>query len=186
MTALGRTNRYIAPMILVRAAAGCLILLLLVACASSKLPNTPKILREEFVGTTPCDIRSREFLGSLTTNSPCHSITWHLRLFEDPKTRRPATYTLVANYGLPGRNDPNQIEDGPTVKLEGRWEIDHGHKANPRAAVYRIHGTNVQKSVSLGRVGEHLFHFLNPDKSLMIGNAGWSYTLNRKGVGREN
>lgn len=32
------------------------------------------------------------------------------------------------------------------------------------------------------RVGENLLHFLNSDNSLRIGNAGWSYTLNRKGA----
>jgi hypothetical protein len=39
--------------------------------------------------------------------------------------------------------------------------------------------------VSLVKVGENLLHFLNPDKNLMIGNAGWNYTLSRKGVGKD-
>jgi hypothetical protein len=87
---------------------------------------------------------------------------------------------------LPGRNDPNQIEDGPTVTLKGKWETIRGHNANPQATVYRIHGDNAEKTMSLGRVGANVFHFLDPDKGLTIGNAGWSYTLNRKGVGSEN
>jgi hypothetical protein len=35
-------------------------------------------------------------------------------------------------------------------------------------------------------VGKHLLHFANSDNQLAIGNAGWSYTLNRKGIGYEN
>lgn len=165
-------------------AAGLLIALLLAGCAGSDLSAARSVVKEEFVGTTPCDARSREFLGGVATNAPCHCITWQLTLLVNQKTGRPTTYTLTAAYGLPGRNDPNQIEDGPTAKREGKWEITHGHKANPQAAVYRLHGG--KESISLGRVGQHLFHFLEPDQSLRIGDAGWSYTLNRKGIGQEN
>ena len=136
---------------------------------------------QEFVGTTPCDTRSREFVGGVATNSPCHSITWHLTLLTD---RNGGTYSLVTTYGLPGRNDPNQIEPGPQMTLKGRWEADRGRKSDAGAMVYRLRSPDGQKSVSLARVGEHLLHFLAEDNSLMIGNAGWSYTLNRKG--REN
>jgi hypothetical protein len=171
-------------MILVRVA-GCLILLLMAGCASSVAPASRAAASEEFVGTTPCDVRSREFLGGLGTNAPCHSVTWTLTLYTNRQTRLPATYHLVASYGLPGRNDPNQIEDGPTVKLEGTWEIVRGHAANPRAMVYRLHGKN-GRALNLVRLGEHLLHFADADNRLAIGNAGWSYTLNRKGIGHEN
>jgi hypothetical protein len=165
--------------------AGCL-LLLLAECSLSDSPGAPILQKQEFVGTTPGDASSREFIGGLPADAPCHCITWDLTLFTDQKTGQPATYSLVAKYGLPGRNDPNQIEDGPALKLEGRWEISQGHKANPQAVVYRLHGKNLENTLSVGRVGEHLFHFLDRDQSLKLGNAGWSYTLNRKGVGKEN
>jgi hypothetical protein len=171
-------------MILVRVA-GFLILLLIAGCASSVAPAGRGAASEEFVGTTPCDVRSREFLGGLGTNAPCHSITWHLTLFTNQQASLPSKYTLVATYGLPGRNDPNQIEGGPTVRLEGRWEIVRGSAANPRAKVYRIHGEG-GRALSLVQLGEHLLHFEDSDHRLRIGNAGWSYTLNRKGIGYEN
>jgi hypothetical protein len=165
--------------------AGMLIVLLLVGCGSSRAPIARATASEEFVGTTLCDVRSREFIGGLATNAPCHCVTWHLTLLTNQQTRLPSTYTLVVKYGLPGRTDPNQLEDGPTEKREGTWEIVRGSATNPRAIVYRIHGQG-GRVLSLVRLGENVFHFLDPENRLMIGNAGWSYTLNRKGIGYEN
>jgi len=61
-------------------------------------------------------------------------------------------------------------------------EIVRGTKAKPNAVVYRLYGDGRKKSVSLVQAGENILHFLNEDKTLRVGNAGWSYTLNRKGV----
>jgi hypothetical protein len=176
--------RYTALMILVRLA-GFLFLLLMAGCASSAVMASRAATSEEFVGTTPCDVRSIEFLGGLGTNTPCHSVTWHLTLSTNQQKSMPSTYTLVATYGLPGRNDPNQIEEGPTVRLEGTWEIVGASAANHRATVYRVHGQS-GRTLSLMRLGKHLLHFLDSDNRLLIGNGGWSFTLNRKGIGYEN
>jgi hypothetical protein len=165
--------------------AGLLMLLFLAGCASSVAPASRDAASEEFVGTIPCDVRSREFLGGLGTNAPCHCVTWHLTLFTNQHASLPPKYTLAAKYGLPGRNDPNQIEDGPSVRLEGKWELVRGHAANARATVYRIHGEG-GRALDLARLGEHVLHFSDSNNRLMIGNAGWSYTLNRKGIGHEN
>jgi hypothetical protein len=40
--------------------------------------------------------------------------------------------------------------------------------------LYELNG-----AVSLVQVDTNILHVLNPDRSLMIGNGGWSYTLNR-------
>ena len=109
------------------------------------------------------------------------SITWHLTFSTNLNSNQRATYRLLAQYGLQGKADPNQIEDGPVVELAGEWEIVHGSKADSRAVVYRLARPGKEKSVSLVRVGENVLHFLSEDKTLRIGNAGWSYTLSRKG-----
>lgn len=138
------------------------------------------------MGTTPCDSLSREFLGGLATNAPCHCITWDLKFFAAENPGQQGRFDLVVRYGLPGRDDPNQLEEGPMVELQGRWDVAKGTKANANAKVYRIYRDNLDKPLSLVKATEHLLHFLDSDKSFRIGNAGWSYTLNRKGVGSEN
>lgn len=126
----------------------------------------------EFVGSTPGDALAREFLGGLATNAPCHYIRWQITLLTNQNT-----YRVVARYGIPARNNPNQSEDGPSVSSQGTWEIVKS--AKPDAVVYRLTAEKSQRSLSFVKVGDNLLQVLNPDGSLMIGNGGWSYTLNR-------
>jgi hypothetical protein len=137
---------------------------------------------EEFAGTTPCDIISREFLGGVQTNAPCHSITWKL-IMHPAENGKDGKYSLAVAYGLPREDDPNQIVDGPKIKWDGRWEIERGSKASANAVVYRLTREGSKTPLRLVKASKHLLHFLNGDKTLRVGNAGWSYTLNRKGQG---
>ena len=51
--------------------------------------------------------------------------------------------------------------------------------AKPDRVVYRLTADKSQRSLSFVKIGDNLLHLLNPDGSLMVGNGGWSYTLNR-------
>jgi hypothetical protein len=165
---------------------GCWALLWLAYASPYAMASGRDSVAAEFVGTSPCDLLPREFAGGFAATEPCHCITWQLTLFTNRNDGLPGSYKLVANYGLPGKNDANQVEDGPQVEQQGTWKIVKGTKANPDAVVYQMTADKGAKSVSLVKVGEHLLHFLNPDKSLMVGNAGWNYTLSKKRVGKQN
>lgn len=141
---------------------------------------------EEFVGSIPCDLASRDFVRGISTNVPCHCITWRLTLSTNLNANQRTTYRLAAQYGLQGKADPNQLEEGPIVELDGEWEMVRGSKAKPGAEVYRLYGKEKKQTVSLVRIGRDVLHFLNDDGSLRIGNAGWSYTLNRKEAATQN
>jgi hypothetical protein len=126
----------------------------------------------EFVGSTPGGALPREFLGGLPADAPCHCVMWQLTL----RTNRP-TYDVVARYRIPSRGNTNQSADGPSVTSRGRWEVVKG--ARPNGVVYRLTSEKTQRSLFFVTVGENLLHLLNPDGTLMVGNGGWSYTLNR-------
>lgn len=162
----------------------CLIISLSAGCAALGSALAQEITKQEYVGSTPCDAGPRKFLGGIPIEAPCHCIAWRLTLLGSRTAEDSGKYTLEVTYGMPGRDDPNQLVDGPTVKLEGRWDIVRGSKANPQAMVYRIHGSEGDQPLLLSRVSKHLLHFLNEDKTLRVGNAGWSYTLNRKRADR--
>jgi hypothetical protein len=132
----------------------------------------------EFIGSTPGGALPREFLGGLATNAECHFIKWEIKLLPNQGAASPATCHLVAQYHVPARHNPNQYEEGPKVTARGTWEMVKGTKSNPDAVVLRISSENRQ-SLSFVKVNEDLLHLLNPDGTLMIGNGGWSYTLNR-------
>lgn len=99
---------------------------------------------------------------------------WELTLYQDPKTGAPAVYKLRCNCkagtskasgkgGRPGR-----------LEREGTWKLAKGTKFNPEALVYELDGW-----LSLFKVDENILQLLNPDRSLMVGDGGYSFTLNR-------
>jgi hypothetical protein len=133
----------------------------------------------EFVGSTPCEAGTREFLGGLAADAPCHCIVWKVTLSTNESTGLATTYTLAAQYRVPTRSNPNQSEDGPTVTSRGTWDIAKGAQCGPDAVVYRMTAENSKRSLLFVKVGENLLHLLNADRSLAVGNGGWSYTLNR-------
>lgn len=137
----------------------------------------------EFVGTTPADKAARALVGGFDQNAPVHCLTWHLHLSGVEKNG--GVFKASVKYGLPGKDDPNQLHDGPIQKLEGKWERRSGKVSGSETIVFKLLGPSEQDSLAVARVGENLLHFLNNDGSLKIGNGGWSYTLSRKGVGAE-
>lgn len=138
---------------------------------------------EVFVGSTPCDDLPRQFLG-IPAHSPCERITWQLTLLTDQDTFLPTIYKLVSTYGMQAQSAPGFVAGGTTTEMQGIWAIVKGTKSNPEAVVYKLHAQEPRSPLFIVKVGDHLLHLLNPDKSLMLGNPAWSYSLNSKG--REN
>ena len=154
---------------------GSSIALLLVCLAPrGAIASDQKLAATEFIGSTLGDALPREFLGGLATNAPCHCITWHITLSAHDKAGLSGTYNLTALYQVPTRDNTNRSEPGPKVAAKGTWEILKGAKP-----VYRFTSEKSERSLSFLKVGENLLHLLNSDGHLMVGNGGWSYTLNR-------
>ena len=157
---------------------GCSVAVLL--CASSGLgASSHDSVAAEFVGSTPGEGLVREFVGGLATNAPCHNIMWQVTLFTNQGAGAPMTYKLTARYQVPTRVNPNRSEDGPRITSQGTWEILKDAKSKADSAIYRLKAEKPQRSLSFVKVSENLLHVLNPDGTLMVGNGGWSYTLNR-------
>ena len=91
----------------------------------------------EFIGSTPCDARTKDFLGGLPTNAPCHYVVWKLTLSTNQNSGAPATYNLLAHYRIPAPNNPNQSADGPEVTSRGTVELLKSAYAWTGAIVYQ-------------------------------------------------
>lgn len=65
------------------------------------------------------------------------------------------------------------------MSMDGTWSIVKGTTADPEADVYQLHAEDSQVVVSFAKMSDDILHVLNRDKTLMVGNAAWSYTLNR-------
>jgi iron complex transport system substrate-binding protein len=126
-----------------------------------------------FSGSSPCDGRIRGLVG-IGSDARAELMNWNLVLHADAETHAPSTYDLHCAYGMTEAGKPGLAKEMKSLDRHGSWTIGAGSASDPQAVVYELSGT-----VSLLRVGAGILHVLNPDRSLMSGNGGWSYTLNR-------
>ncbi len=124
-----------------------------------------------FVGSSPCGERMRAFFQIPSGDSD--PLCWNLTLHRDPKTLVPAGYQLECAY-VPASATSIAAKKAITVKREGTWTIAKGTRTNPGAVVIEL-----DKALSLLQVSDNVLHFLESDRTLMVGDGGYSYTLNR-------
>ena len=163
------------------------MLLALTACAPASIqtptttpPPSPvgSSLRGVFEGITPCSSLTRP-LPQIPADTHCELMTWKIALYQDSASGTPTTYTLESAYGVSQANTTSPAGGGTPIVMEGNWEIAKGTKTDPEAEVIRLHSQDSQVAVSFVKMSENILHILNSDGTLMVGNAAWSYTLNR-------
>lgn len=70
------------------------------------------------------------------------------------------------------------MNGGAQGMKEGTWSSKQG---SGNKVIYQLTPTDApNRSISLVRLQDNLLHLLDEEGKLMIGHAGWSYTLNRK------
>jgi hypothetical protein len=131
-----------------------------------------------FVGSTPCDVLPREFVG-VPAGVACERITWELTLSEPAS----GAFHLTATYGMTAVNDPGFQGGGTTMELRGTWSPVQGASPVAGAAVYRLTAGNPARTMDVAAFGEDLLHPLDSRGAPLVGNAGWSYTLSRQPAG---
>lgn len=130
----------------------------------------------EFVATSPCDQIPRAMLA-IPATVDCEMIKWELALHHDPRNQQPTRYQLNYTYGMSKPSTTNFTNDGTQGTKMGEWTVLND---SPTKTVYRLQPVGAGTAISFVRLDENLLHLLDPDGRLMIGHAGWSYTLNRK------
>ena len=145
------------------------------------------------VGSTACDAPIKSAVG-IPAEVKCDFIRWNLAL--DPTNAN--AFKLELNYGEGQPNTLGFIGGGQKISASGkvetisrpRAETPPGHPVSQTAAapdrggergqeIYRLKSERPAVDISLLKLNENLFQLLMPDGTMMIGNAGWSYTLNR-------
>jgi hypothetical protein len=131
-----------------------------------------------FEGITPCSPVTRP-LPLIAPDTHCEQMIWKVVLRQDVTSGTPTTYALRGAFGVPQQGTPGLAGGGTAFAMEGRWAIAHGTRIDRDAVVYRLDSDDAHPAVSFMKMSEDLLHVLNDDDSLMVGNAAWSYTLNR-------
>ena len=131
-----------------------------------------------FEGITPCSSLTRP-LPQIPADSECELMIWKVMLYQDTATGTPTSYLLESTYGVSQANTMGPAGGGTPISMEGTWSIAMGTKADPDAEVLQLYSEDSQVAVSFVKLSDDILHVLNRDQSLMLGNASWSYTLNR-------
>lgn len=136
-------------------------------CAQNSAEFTTAI-----VACTPCDSLVKRLL-QIPAGEKCDFIRWNLLLMDEVNSK---TYDLDINYGEAKPNTSGFKNNGKTMTLKGEYGIEENAKLNGK--IYNL--KSGEATISFISVSKNLFHLLTPGNELMVGNGGWSYTLNRE------
>jgi hypothetical protein len=124
---------------------------------------------DEFVSSTPCDAAVRTFLA-ISADTACERITWRLTLSPGTASN---DFTLGVLYGMTVPNTQGLAGGGTKAELQGNWATKDG-------ARIRLTIRGSQRVLQLRRLDDNLLHIEDAGGALLVGNGGWSYTLNRR------
>jgi hypothetical protein len=142
------------------------------SCSGARTANalSSKIV---LVGSTPGDSLIKSMLA-LSPESQIDFIRWDLTLNQAESDSK--TYVLNIAFG---EGQPNTLSfkgGGEKLSVEGTYTVSKSQKGD----IYELKSKKTPTPISLVKLNENLFHLLTPDNKLMVGNGGWSFTLNRK------
>lgn len=140
--------------------------------------NTGQTIWGHFIASTPCSSGTRPLPG-IPLNQDCELIQLDLKLFQDQVKKTPTEFTLHYSFGMALNNTHGLIGGGTSMELKGAWTIANGKTSNPFPITILLRDSATGTVISLQKLNDHLLHLLDSDGHLMIGNAGWSYTLNK-------
>lgn len=128
------------------------------------------------VGCTPGDQEIKSLL-SIPAATPVDFIRWELMLTETGDNKK--KFLLQIAFGESKPNTLGFINGGESKSIEGEYRISE-NSGDIHNEIYHLKNGTQPGEILLVKLSDNIFHLLNSQKRLMIGNGGWSYTLNRK------
>lgn len=116
-----------------------------------------------FIASTPGDEPVKAVL-SIPANTKVDFIRWNLVL------KGTGTFDLNISFGEGKPNTLGFIGGGQQLSYQGDYTITQN--------IYHLKSKGFKGELLLTKVNDNVFHILTPDQQLMVGNGGWSYTLN--------
>ena len=138
------------------------------SCASNTGAHMGKYY---FVGCTPGDDLIKSQL-SIPNEAIIDFIKWDLTM----DSLNQNSFVLNIVYGESQPNTLGFKEGGQTKLYQGEYHISK----NSNYEIYHLKSSGFQTEIAMVKLNSNIFHLLTPQKQLMIGNGGWSYTLNKK------
>lgn len=147
-----------------------LLLMCIFLTASCSARNIkPEII---LIGSTPGDEPIKTML-TIPAETKVDFIRWNLVLA--------GKNAFVLDIAF-GESKPNTLDFKSEGKktIKGTYLIVKNQEENRFKEFYQLRSDDLPDIISIVKINENLFHILTPQSKLMIGNGGWSYSLNRK------
>lgn len=126
----------------------------------------------QYVASTPGDDAAIiKYLG-LPTDTPSDFVRWDLKLHENQ------TFNLNIHYGVSKANTLGFINNGTQKSIQGSFI--RSKSTESLLDKYDFSSEDLKVRFSTVQINENLLHLLDDQGKLMVGNGGWSYTLNKK------
>ena len=125
------------------------------------------------VGSTPGDTSIKTMLD-IPPTSIVDFIKWRVELSEHGK------FSMNIHYGESMPNTLGFINDGEKRTIQGTYSVEKEQLPNGFREVYQFKSDALTENLKLVKVTENLFHLLDGQNHLMVGNGGWSYMLSRE------
>jgi len=129
-----------------------------------------------FVGSTPADYSVRQSL-KIPQTEKCDFIKWKLEL----NTPAIGQFKLDVNYGEGQPNTPGFWGGGHFSTFTGTFNTQKFNSGTDNRTFYQLTSQQFGAPLLLVKIDDNLLHILSPQKKVMIGTGGWSYTLIRSG-----
>jgi hypothetical protein len=113
-----------------------------------------------YTASTPAGETVRDFLG-ISRSDSIDFIRWYVTITDHKE------FNLSCSYGI-GKPNTNGFIDEKKITLKGAVDF--------KDRVFTLNCSD--KKLSMLVLNDNILHLLNEDGSLMVGNGGWSYTLN--------
>jgi hypothetical protein len=126
-----------------------------------------------YIGCTPGDQYIKSVFD-IPADNKVDFMRWNLTL------KNQKTFLLHLEYGVSRPNTTGFIDGGKLLTLEGEFSVSHTIINDVKRTIYWLKSNNGFSSFEMVKINDNLFHLLTPGNKLMVGNGGWSYTLNRK------
>lgn len=135
----------------------------LILTAALKANSTQVI----YDGRTPCKEIAAEH-PEMKVSAACFKLKWQLILNRDAVTYQPTSFSI------------RKIIDGKAQHVTGKWIIRKGTGTRAGQTIYTIEPDKPGASISFLVADDNILFFLNKDDQPYIGNADFSFVLNRK------
>lgn len=151
-----------------------IFLLPLSSCGQSDTGNNNSSIGQ-YVGSTPCDSLIKSMMG-ISASVPCEFMKWKLEILENGQD----SFYLRVKYGMTEPNTNGFQNGGTEKKITGKFSIEKGKASDAGSRIYYFRSPELAAPLVLVELNKGVLHFADKSNTLLIGNGGWGYVLNRQ------